>query len=71
MIVGTTFASVRVLNGCVVRWHPFSRAELTRWSDALSCHKLIDEGFIEIKSLFGFVQKLGTAPTTKHGMLGD
>jgi len=44
MIDGATFLSVRVMNGCAVRWHPFSCTELTRWSDALSRHKLIDEG---------------------------
>jgi len=44
MIVGTTFASVRVMGGCAVRLHPFSQTELTRWPDALSRRKLIDEG---------------------------
>jgi len=41
MIVGTTFVSVRVMNGRAVRWHPFSCAKLTRWPDALSRHKLM------------------------------
>ena len=48
MIVGTTFVSVHVMNGCAVRWHPFSRAELTRWPDALSRHKLM-KGYDDLK----------------------
>ena len=34
--------SVHVMNGCSVRWHPFSRAELTKRPDALSCHQLMN-----------------------------
>jgi len=40
MINGFPF-SVRVTNGCAIRRHPFSRAGLMRWPDALSCHQLM------------------------------